>query len=160
MLFARSIYYYERNVSSTSTQSRAIGISTIIFPSSSSRSISESLCVNVCMCVCVSLERFQPLTSRRVSRYGRKRGYDRDNANTDPARSDSWSLGDLTIDLCLGIVYRSNWKWPDTLRRDAHSVFPFDSFLWRRQRSSRSRNRGKENRDGFCPVDFRFFSLP
>lgn len=117
-------------------------------------------CVWMCVCVCVSLERFQPLSSRRVSRYGRKRGYDRDNANTDPARSDSWSLGDLTIDLCLGIVYRSNWKWPDTLRRDAHSVFPFDSFLWRRQRSSRSRNRGKENRDGFCPVDFRFFSLP
>lgn len=60
--------------------------------------------------VYVSLERFQPLSSRRVSRYGRKRGYDRDNANTDPARNDSWSLGDLTIDLCLGIVYRSNWN--------------------------------------------------
>lgn len=59
-----------------------------------------------CIRVYVSLERFQPLSSRRVSRYGRKRGYDRDNANTDPARSDSWSLGDLTIDLCLGIVYR------------------------------------------------------
>lgn len=119
-------------------------------------------------CVYVSLERFQSLSSRRVSRYGRKRGYDRDNANTDPARSDSWSLGDLTIDLCLGIVYRSNWKWPDTLVamliQFSHSILSSRDAEDRIVRSSRSRNWRKIVMD-FVPwiLDFsrylRFFPM-
>lgn len=54
----------------------------------------------------MSLERFQHGAAGELAgtSYRRKRGYDRDNANTNPARSDSWSLGDLTIDLCLGGV--------------------------------------------------------
>lgn len=114
----------------------------------------------VCIRVYVSLERFQPLSSRRVSRYGRKRGYDRDNANTDPARSDSWSLGDLTIDLCLGIVYRSNWKWPDTLVamliQFSHSILSSRGARAedRIVRSSGSRNWTK------IVMDFTFLSSP